>query len=109
MGKPADPRIAEYAFVERYWVTPNAENRDGVLFHQVNIVYVLLDNAREKITEKTIDHNIISVSNNGKENMKKVNDLVYENIDKWIEQDKKDMTGYYPLVMIAGNKSQGEK
>ena len=101
MGKPADPRIAEYAFVDRYNVFPNLHDK-GTYYHYVAITYTLLDNKKEKITEKDINHCVLSDSN-GKESIKKVNEKIHENIDEWIEKDKKDLTGYYPFCMLALN------
>ena len=107
MGKPFDTRIVEYAYASNFVVLPNifveavpAIIENGVEVSpaepakykiRVTLTYELLDANRNRISEREVEHSIVT---NTLQNVEQVQSLVTGNLKNFVAADKFELSGY---------------
>lgn len=107
MGKTLDERIVEYAYVDKIFVhnnifpsIENIEQEDGTVLTSsvlkteiiLTIKYDTQDSEHNKLGERNISHKLYS--GNESKSILEINQLINDNLEILVNQDKQDISGY---------------
>lgn len=99
MSRPLSTEIIEFCFATTVTIQPNQQasnilSRTTTYKHNVNISYELKNASKKILANKIIQHSINASNVAAKDTVATYITLVNQNLNGWITQDKKDLSGF---------------